>query len=74
MGKRIKCPSCGGRGEFGDDVAFEVRGRAGGRAVAKCLACGRGLFVKPPFARTEAIEPHLWSQMEDRWAQEFPES
>lgn len=72
MAKSIRCAGCRRQGEFGDGTNFEVRGRAGSRAVAKCLNCGMGLFVKPIFGRTEVIEPALWAQMEGRWNQAFP--
>lgn len=71
MAKRIKCPACGARGEVGDDVVFEIRGRFQGRAVQKCLSCGSGIFVKPPLGRTEVIPADLWRKMQERWAQEF---
>lgn len=66
-----KCPSCGARGEVGDDVTFEIRGRFQGRAVQKCLDCGSGIFVKPPLGRTEVIPHDLWQKMQERWSQEF---
>jgi hypothetical protein len=73
VAKRINCPACGARGEVGDDVTFEIRGRFQGRAVQKCLNCGSGVFVKPPFARTEIIPHELWQKMQERWAKEFGE-
>lgn len=74
MAKRITCPACDARGEVGDDVGFETRGRMGARAVQRCLNCGSGLFVKPPFGQT-AIVPHdLWLLMQQRWAAEVPEA
>lgn len=71
MAKRIKCPACGARGEIGDDVTFEIRGRFQGRAVQKCLKCGTGVFVKPPLGRTEVIPSDLWRKMQERWIEEF---
>ncbi|MGH3443202.1 MAG: hypothetical protein ACRDUY_14415 [Nitriliruptorales bacterium] len=71
MAKRIKCPACGARGEVGDDVTFEIRGRFQWRAVQKCLSCGSGIFVKPPLGRTEVIPADLWRKMQERWVQEF---
>lgn len=71
MAKRIKCPACGARGELGDDVTFEIRGRFQGRAVQRCLSCGSGVFVKPPLGRTEVIPHDLWMKMQERWDEEF---
>lgn len=71
MAKRIKCPACGARGEIGDDITFEIRGRFQGRAVQRCLSCGSGIFVKPPLGRVEVIPHDLWTQMQERWDEEF---
>lgn len=71
MAKRMKCPACGARGELGDGITFEVRGRLQNRAVQKCLGCGSGVFVKLPLGRTEVIPHDLWLEMQDRWDQEF---
>lgn len=69
---RISCP-CGNRGRSGDDVAFETRGNLRGTPVQKCLACGRGLFLKWPKGRTKLVPEADWERMQKIWAEQFPD-
>jgi DNA-directed RNA polymerase subunit RPC12/RpoP len=77
---QLKCPSCGSRGEVrGTEEFFAVRGRDPsseyGWPVRKCLACGKGLVVKPrtfpPGTKAVAIDPETWSKMERDWEENF---
>ncbi|HEV2767611.1 MAG TPA: hypothetical protein VGV63_07890 [Acidimicrobiales bacterium] len=72
MAKRIRCPACGARGEVGDGVNFEVRGQFQGRAVEKCLKCGVGVFLEPPFDRAEVIPQGMWTRMQGLSAEKSP--
>lgn len=67
MAAVIRCPACGVRGVIGDELTFEPRGKANGRAVQKCLECDAGLFVIGLRKRTEVIPDDLWRRMQERF-------
>ena len=77
---QLKCPACGTKGEVrGTEEFFATRGRDPssdyGWPARKCLACGRGLSVKPrafpPGAKATLIDPETWSKMEKVWEETF---
>ncbi|HEV2071177.1 MAG TPA: hypothetical protein VGR26_15415 [Acidimicrobiales bacterium] len=57
---------------MGDDINFEVRGQFEGRAVEKCVKCGGGVSLEPPFDRAEVIPHGLWTRMQELSAEELP--
>lgn len=73
MAAVIRCPACGVRGVIGDEITFEPRGKANGRAVQKCLECGAGLFVTTVLKRTEVIPDDLWIRMQERFDEDMAE-